>query len=409
MKKIIIMLFVLSVALCGCSVQGDTHSKRNDDSIYVKSVWLAYYELQNFTKGKGESEFKKGISQAFEKIHKSGFNTVTVQVRPCADSFYPSAYFPTSVYFNGTQGEEMTYDPLEIMCSLADKYKLRIEAWINPYRVSQDNDFSKLCDNNIALVWHNSEDKSDYVKECDGKLYFNPAYKEVTDLIVNGVKEIVEGYSVDGIHFDDYFYPTSDSEFDSVSYDTYSKQGGELSLPDWRRNNVSCLIKEVYKTIKQINPEIKFGVSPASDIKNDYSNLYADIEKWVCEDGYVDYICPQIYFGFRNVKQPFMITVKKWRDLLRDSDVELYVGLPLYKCNKIDDYAASEDEEIKNEFVDNDDIISRQITYLTKIEKIKGYYIFSYSYLIDEELQDEVSLMLEAMQSSNPLLRQPFL
>lgn len=396
MKKLIIALIIISAVFCSCSVQNIKHDKENENST-VKAVWMAYYELSEFTKGNDEQSFKKAVSEAFEKLHKFGFNTVTVQVRPCADAFYFSSYFPSSRYFNGTQGEEMNYDPLQIMCELSDKYKLKIEAWINPYRVSQDNDYSKLCENNIVLKWHNGEKTNEYVKEYGNKLYFNPAYKEVNELIVNGVKEIAENYSVDGIHFDDYFYPTSDADFDSVAYDEYKKKGGDLSLGDWRRDNVSSLIKSVYKAIKKVNPDIRFGVSPASDIENDYNSLYADIEKWVSEDSYVDYVCPQIYFGFRNVKQPFMFTTKKWVALMRDSKVDLYVGLPLYKCSKVDEYAASEDESIKNEFVDNHDIISRQIIYLSKLYKIKGYYIFSYSYLDDDEIKDEVSLMRDAV------------
>lgn len=396
MKKLIIVLIIISAVFCSCSAQNIKHNKENENST-VKAVWMAYYELSELTKGNDEQSFKKAVSAAFEKLHKFGFNTVTVQVRPCADAFYFSSYFPSSRYFNGTQGEEMNYDPLQIMCELSDKYKLKIEAWINPYRVSQDNDYSKLCENNIALKWHNAENTKEYVKEYGGKLYFNPAYKEVNELIVNGVKEIAENYSVDGIHFDDYFYPTSDADFDSDAYEKYKKNGGDLSVGDWRRDNVSSLIKSVYKAIKKVNPDIRFGVSPASDIENDYSSLYADIEKWVSEDGYVDYVCPQIYFGFRNVKQPFMFTTKKWVALMRDSKVDLYVGLPLYKCSKVDEYAASEDESIKNEFVDNHDIISRQIIYLSKLDKIKGYYIFSYSYLDDDEIKDEVSLMRDAV------------
>lgn len=396
MKKLIIALIIISAVFCSCSAQNIKHDKENENST-VKAVWMAYYELSELTKGNDEQSFKKAVSAAFEKLHKFGFNTVTVQVRPCADAFYFSSYFPSSRYFNGTQGEEMNYDPLQIMCELSGKYKLKIEAWINPYRVSQDNDYSKLCEKNIALKWHNGEKTNEYVKEYGNKLYFNPAYKEVNELIVNGVKEIAENYSVDGIHFDDYFYPTSDADFDSVAYDEYKKKGGDLSLGDWRRDNVSSLIKSVYKAIKKVNPDIRFGVSPASDIENDYTSLYADIEKWVSEDGYVDYVCPQIYFGFRNVKQPFMFTTKKWVALMRDSKVDLYVGLPLYKCSKVDEYAASEDESIKNEFVDNHDIISRQIIYLSKLDKIKGYYIFSYSYLDDDEIKDEVSLMRDAV------------
>lgn len=378
------------------------------DDIYVKSVWIAYYELQEFTKNSTEKEFHDKIHDAFNKISKLGFNTVTVQVRPCADAFYKSSYFPTSVYFDGEQGRALEYDPLEIMCQASQKYKLNIEAWINPYRVSQDNDYSKLCTDNIALKWHNSEDKADYVKEVDNKLYFNPCYKEVTKLIVDGVTEIVENYSVTAIHFDDYFYPTSDTDFDSTQYELYTDKGGKLSLADWRRENVSNMVRSVYKAVKKVNSSVRFGISPASNIENDYNSLYADIYEWVQEAGYIDYICPQIYFGFKNIYQPFMSTTKKWLKLLENSNVDLYIGLPLYKCGKVDENSAQDDDSVKNEFVDNDDIISRQITYISKLDRIKGYYVFSYSQLNSELTKNEVS-RISSMQNSNLILRQPFL
>lgn len=378
-------------AFSSCSLPKNNTQPVMQKNEYRKAVWIAYYELSEFTKGKSEYEFEQKINDEFSKLSSYGFNTVTAQIRPCADAFYLSEYFPSSVYFNGTQDGEMLYDPLKIMCSVAQKYKLNIEAWINPYRVSQDDDYTKLSPDNFAIK------NKKITKVVDGKIYFNPAYDKVTDLIVNGVKEIVENYNISAIHFDDYFYPTQSKNFDKKEYKKY---GGDLSLTDWRRQNVTNMVKRVYETIKTANKNIEFGISPASNIENDKNNLYADIETWV-KNRYVDYICPQVYFGFKNVYQPFMFTVKKWVKLCENTDVDLYIGLPLYKANTKDKYAAENDKSIINEFKNSNDIIARQITYISKIDKIKGYYIFSFSQLTSENAKEEVSNMLKVMQSNS--------
>lgn len=391
MKKVIPLILILCFAFSSCSLPQKNTQPVVQKNEYRKAVWIAYYELSEFTKGKSEFEFEQKINDEFSKLSSYGFNTVTVQIRPCADAFYLSKYFPSSVYFNGTQGGEMLYDPLEIICSVAQKYKLNIEAWINPYRVNQDDDYTKLSSDNFAVKNKNM------TKVVDGKIYFNPAYDKVTDLIVNGVKEIVKNYNISAIHFDDYFYPTQSKNFDKKEYKKY---GGDLSLTDWRRQNVTNMVKRVYEAIKTVNKGVEFGISPASNIENDKNNLYADVETWV-KNRYVDYICPQVYFGFKNVYQPFMFTVKKWVKLCENTDVDLYIGLPLYKANTKDEYAAENDKSIINEFKNNNDIISRQITYISKIDKIKGYYIFSFSQLTSENAKEEVSNMLKVMQSNS--------
>lgn len=391
MKKAIPLILILCFILSSCSLQQGNTQIEIDKTEYRKAIWIAYYELSEMTNGKDKYEFEKTIKEEFSKITSKGFNTVTVQVRPCADAFYKSAYFPTSRYFNGEQGCEMNYDPLEIICSYAQQFDLKIEAWINPYRVSQDDDYSKLSPNNFAVK------NKKMTKVVDGKIYFNPAYDEVTNLIVSGVKELVENYNISAIHFDDYFYPTQNKNFDKKEYKRY---GGDLSLADWRRQKVTDMVKCVYDAVKGANKDVEFGISPASNIENDKNNLYADVELWV-KKGYVDYICPQVYFGFKNVYQPFMFTVKKWVKLCENTNVDLYIGLPLYKANTKDEYAAENDSSIINEFKNNNDIIARQITYISKIDKIKGYYIFSYSQLSSENAKDEVSNMYEVMQSNS--------
>ena len=143
------------------------------------------------------------------------------------------------------------------------------------------------------------------------------------------------------------------------------------------------MVSSVYSAIKEINPNVQFGISPQSRVSTNYNNLYADVEKWSAEEGYVDYICPQIYFGFYNEVQPFTRTVKEWCS--RATSAKLYVGLPLYKAGREDEFASADQDYAINEFKDNSNIISRQIVYLNQMSTVKGYYIYSLSYLLDNE------------------------
>ncbi|MDE6469879.1 MAG: family 10 glycosylhydrolase [Eubacterium sp.] len=392
MYKKIILSVLLMLSLVGCSLslpqEKNSANPAQKEEQYIKAVWMTYYELSGFTQDHTEQEFKKEIGKAFKELASKGFNRVTVQVRPYADAFYNSSYFPTSAYCFKVQGSELEYDPLVIMIELAHKYKLSIEAWINPYRISTSTDFSQLSDKNIALEWQNT----DNLIVCDSGIYFNPASEMVTELISNGAKEIAENYQVDSICFDDYFYPSTSEEIDKASFDAYKSNGGNLGLADWRRDNVNKMLKSVYSTIKSVNENITFGVSPASNVSSNYNNLYADVNKWCTEDGYVDYICPQIYFGFQNENQPFMKTTKSW---IQMADCTLYVALPLYKAEKTDEFAG---DSGMNEFLDNNNIIARQVTYLSKLSEVKGYYIFSYSFLKDN---DETANLYSAMQNSS--------
>lgn len=385
MKKVIICIMSLILLFCGCSQAAAENNSKDEpvNAVYVKATWITYFELEKLTANNNtEKDFEKAVKAAFKGIKSNGFNTVTVQVRPCADAFYKSDYFPVSKYCFGVQGCELKYDPLAVMVSVAHNLGLRIEAWINPYRVSQSAEIDELSDNNIAKQWYNSDDKKTNIY-IDDKIYFNPASQEVKELIVNGVKEIVNNYAVDAIHFDDYFYPSTKEDVDKADYAAYVKDGGEMKLADWRRENVSDMVKSVYSAIKEINSSVEFGISPQSKISADYNNLYADVERWATEEGFLDYICPQIYFGFYNEAQPFTKTAKDWAELV--TSCKLYVGLALYKSGQEDKFASADKDYAINEFKESHDIISRQISYLNQLEDVGGFYIFSYSYLIDKE------------------------
>ncbi len=399
MKKIFALILCVSLLFCGCSaVPQNENSGISPLPETVKSVWMAYFELEKYTSEcKDENSFESEIKSAFKKVKSLGLNTVTVQVRPCADAFYKSDYFPVSKYCFGVQGSELIYDPLAVMVKAAHNLNLRIEAWINPYRVSQDADTGALSSGNPAKKWLEDSEKSSCVYVAD-KIYFNPACSEVTELIVNGVREIVKNYAVDGIHFDDYFYPTTNEDIDEKEYLQYQSNGGDTELGDWRRNNVSEMIKAVYKAVKEENSSVLFGISPQSKVSTDYSTLYADVEKWASEPGYADYICPQIYFGFYNEVQPFTRTAKEWSE--RATAVKLYVGLPLYKAGKEDKFASAEQSYAINEFVENNNIVSRQIAYLSQLTNVGGYYIYSFSYLVDSQ-DDAVAVEVENIKNLN--------
>ncbi len=388
MYKKIILSILLIFTLAGCSIAVPKENKTVTEEQYIKAVWITYYELSGFTQDSTEQDFRKKINKAFKELKSNGFNRVTVQVRPFADAFYKSDYFPVSSYCFKEQGSELLFDPLEIMVESAHKYKLSIEAWINPYRVSNSDDFTQLSKNNKAVEWQGT----DNLIVCDSGIYFNPASNEVTKLISNGVREIAENYDVDSICFDDYFYPSTDEKIDKSSYASYKKSKGDKSLADWRRENVNKMIQSVYSTVKSVDENITFGVSPASNTESNYNTLYADTQKWCTEKGYVDYICPQIYFGFQNENQPFMKTTKSW---IQMADCTLYVALPLYKAEKEDEFAG---DNGKKEFIDNNNIIARQVTYLSKLSDVKGYYVFSYSSLKDN---DETNNLYSAMQNSS--------
>ncbi len=365
MKKIIVLIFVPVFIFCGCTAPIENNNIIEQKEIgIVKSVWITYYELENMLKNKTKDEFTDEFTGVVSEIKELGFNTITVQVKAFADAFYNSKYYPSSSYFVAHQGDSIPFDPLSIICEIANVMSISVEAWVNPYRVSNNTDFNELSNDNPAYKWKNT----DNTIVTESGIFFNPASSEVTELITNGVKEIVEKYNISAIHFDDYFYPTDIKELDLNSY---KKSKSELSLKDWRRDNVNNMLKSVSKAIKSYNKNTKFGVSPSANIDENRNTLYANVEEWVGNKALLDYICPQIYYGFKNETMPFMFTTKKWLEIC---SIDMYVGLPLYKAGKEDKYAGVG----KNEFKKSD-IISRQIDYLSKIDGIKGIYIFSYS------------------------------
>lgn len=197
----------------------DTPSSLSD----VKAMWLSQFDLTSVYKNgstqRAEDDFRARIHTILQNVVNNGFNTVFLQVRPNADSFYPSAYYPPSKYVVGSYGNDFSYDPVAIVIAEAHELGLSIHAWINPLRGMSDAEIQQIASDYAIRQWYDDKSlRGKYLVKSGSLWYLNPAYAEVRDLIVHGAREILQRYDVDGLHMDDYFYPTQDASFDATAY-----------------------------------------------------------------------------------------------------------------------------------------------------------------------------------------------
>lgn len=295
-----------------------------------------------FTKKDTAATAKAKVESMMKTVAKQGYNAVFCHVRPFADAFYPSEHFPHSKYVSGTEGVDPGYDALQLMLDAAHRNGMQFHAWINPYRVSTSTTKAEdLSSGNIAAKW--LTDGSGRAVASGNGIYLNPASLDAQELVIDGVKEIINKYDVDGIHFDDYFYPTTSKSFDAKAYGEYTATAGAnpLSLADWRRANVNALVSAVYRACK--SKKVTFGISPAADIEKNRNSYYADVAMWMANPGYIDYIIPQIYFGYEHpvATARYSYLLNRWCGLTRHSNLQLYIGLGAYRMSEssVDDYA----------------------------------------------------------------------
>lgn len=383
MKKrlfIIVLLFGCLVTMKVQNVTAATYSKE------YRAVWFAYYDYQSYlnsTSSNNASNFRTYFRKVCRRCKDNKFNRIIVHVRPYGDAIYKSKYFPTSKFIARSQGASLSYDPLQIMVSEAHSAGLKIEAWVNPYRVASNTNYSALASSNQARKWHNYAPTRRYVIAYKGALYFNPSIPAVRNLIVNGVKEIVQNYNVDGIHFDDYFYPEefSVSEynkvFDAYEYNRSEEKKAGMTIEAYRRKQVNALVKHVYSAVKKIKPGVTFGISPDDqiDMLTSKYGYYVDIKKWVNNSGYVDYITPQLYNGFTSPVATFDKEVKEWTKMVNRSKVKLYIGLAGAKAGN-----TSYDFDIKAEKAEwkQSTVLSKMINY-SRSQGVDGFSFFDYS------------------------------
>jgi len=368
------------------TVEQTEYIDKTEKTCYEKTgnlycIWLTYSEIGSLVKGKSEEEYRESLEEVFDNLNANKINTVFYQCRAFCDSFYESKIFPVSKYISAGN-DALPFDPFEVFLEMGEEKNIRVHCWVNPYRVSYDNAFEKLPENSPVRELY-KENKNALII-CERGIYLNPAEADARKLVLEGIRELLNKYKVDGIHFDDYFYPETEDLKDEKMYKEYKSDGGNFSLSQWRRENVSALVSAVYSLVKSFDNELLFSVSPSADIEKCKNIFYADVEKWCSEEGFVDYIIPQIYFGFENEKMPFSDLVKEWEKLTAESNVKLVCGLAAYKCGKVDENAGSG----KNEWTKNVNILSTQYEQVRESQAWQGFSLFSYSYCFGENMTE---------------------
>ena len=395
MKKCKIVLTVLltclllgntlgSVAVNAAAASDAQTEQTTVNTDEYKAFWFSYYDYTAYRakyKKRNATTFKKYFTQAVKKGKSLGMNCIIVHVRPFGDAMYKSKYFPWSKCISGKQGKNPGYDPLKIMTQVAHANGMKIEAWINPYRVaSGSTNYKKLSTKNPARKWHNKKKTRRNVLAYKGSLYYNPAKAQVRNLIVNGVKEIVENYDIDGIHMDDYFYPAFSSSnvnsaFDAKEYRASTMAKGKQNIVSFRREQVNMLVKAIHSAVKSIDPSVTFGISPAGNIDNLTSrySYYVDINKWLNSSDYVDYICPQIYWGFKHPYAKFDRVTNRWMNAAKSKKVKVYIGIAVYRAGHNIGAGSAERREWRSDA----NILKKQVQYARK-KGCDGFAFFDY-------------------------------
>ncbi len=307
-----------------------------------RAVWIATVSNTDWPSKKGLStqEQKDEFIRLLDFHQKNGMNAVIMQVRPAADAFYPSPYEPWSEWLTGEQGKAPSpwYDPLAFMIEETHKRGMEFHAWCNPYRANFN-----IATASIAPT-HITKKHPDWFLTYGGKKYFDPGNKEAQKFVVDVVRDIVSRYDVDAIHFDDYFYPYRVPEKEFPDAASYARYGKGMTKDEWRRSNVDSIILQLYKTIRQTKPSVKFGISPFGVWRNsdkdprgsqtragqtNYDDLYADILLWL-EKGWIDYVAPQLYWEFEHTTAPFGTLIDWWSR--HTYGKHCYIGLGVYRA-----------------------------------------------------------------------------
>lgn len=418
-KSFISVLFALLLVLSSCvsrnlpreegtetenavSEEGEKTMRKVRNFENMKAIWLSQFDMADVYckdgKTREKDEYETLVGRVVSDIVSLGFNTVILQIRPYGDSFYPSDVYPASRFVVGKYGENFICDPVAVFVEKAHSSGLSVQAWINPLRLMTEDEVLLLDPGCVIKKWY-VEGRLPCV---DNRLYLDPSVEEFRRLIIDGAAEALEKYDFDGLHIDDYFYPTLSPSFDEPSF----VSSGETSLEEFRIKSVDLLVKGLYDAVKSVDSRLVFGVSPSGNLDTLKAKYCADAEKWCSSEGYVDYIMPQIYFGLEHSVCPFAETCEKWRGIVKNENVRLYVGMTLGKA--VNGAKGIEDQyggSGKREWIENNDVMGRCFEFLASSGVADGVAIFCYQYFYDPVSGNENGYSASEAASFLPYLK----
>ena len=365
-----------------------------------RGVWVATAFNLDFAKQSTAAEFQSSFRLLAARVAALGFNTIMFQVRPNCDAFYRSSINPWSRWLAGEEGKPLDggFDPMSFMIAESHRRGLKFYAWLNPYRVGQMPSAGVSTASYLKTLSAGNFARRNpglVARWCDKKdnktvFFLDPGRPEVVKHVADTVREILNRYKPDGIVFDDYFYPMGcDTACDAASYRKYAAKG--QSLDDWRRANTELLVRSVSGSVRAFNrlngTAIPFGISPVGIWANRsesmpegspttkgveaYTQSYADVRKWV-KNSWIDFVIPQVNWGFANGRAPFAGIVNWWADLVKGTNVKLYVGIGVYNAG------VTAGMESPSE-------LSNQVLYLILRREVSGVALFAARHCLNPE------------------------
>ncbi|MBR3552808.1 MAG: family 10 glycosylhydrolase [Clostridia bacterium] len=366
--------------LCGCAAPNLSAAPAPQSTADVREkrgVWLSYSEW-NPTGAASLQAYCDALTARLTALRDLGITDLFAQVRPFGDAVYPSRLFPAAACVASTRGGALPFDYFAALLDTARPLGFRVHAWINPYRLSNDPQaLDRLRQDPVVGQWLKEPGQTD-VRVIETGVFLNPASQRARQVILDGVVELLSDYAPDGIHLDDYFYPTDAPDFDKAEYRAYKRAGGVMARDDWRRENVNALLRTLYAAAKAADTPALFTLSPCADIEKNERTLFADVRRWCGEDGYCDFIIPQIYFGFCHETLPFDQTLDAWLALCGDRPERLWAGLAVYKIGTKDPYAGNGG---RTEWQTDGGVLTRQVALLRQTG-CGGCCLYSISYTL---------------------------
>ncbi|MFS0871419.1 family 10 glycosylhydrolase [Paenibacillus xylanilyticus] len=360
---------------------GGTGSTPSTDD--MRGAWISTVNgdwPSSSAKGNVEKQ-KLEYTQQLDTLQSMGINAVFVQVRANADAIYPSGLVPWNSVLTGNQGKDPGYDPLAFMIEEAHKRGLEFHAWFNPFRATNSASTTGLAANHV------SKQHPDWIVNASGKLYINPGVPEARQHIIDTIMEVVNEYDIDGVHLDDYFYPSNVTFNDDTAFKAYNTLNTK-DRAEWRRDNINQFVKQLGESIHQVKSDVEYGISPfgvwrnksvditGSDTKagvTAYDSMNADVRTWIKQE-WIDYVAPQVYWSMTLSAARYDKVVDWWANEVANTDVKLYIGHSPYKLG-----TPEVGWQTSQEIID-------QLVYNEKYDTIKGDIFFSSQYLTKNPL-----------------------
>lgn len=309
----------------------------------VRGAWIStVFNLDWPTTKNNMLKQQQEYTALLDKLQDTGINAVFVQVRPAGDALYPSALVPWSKVLTGKQGVDPGYDPLAFMVEETHRRGMEFHAWFNPFRANSDLSTATLAPNHVALLY------PEWMIKVNNQLMINPGIPEARQHIIDTIMEVVNGYDIDGIHLDDYFYPSNTTINDSAAYKLYNI-GKYKNVGDWRRANINTFVQMLGERIHLAKPNVEFGISPFGVWRNKsvdpsgsdttagvtaYDSMYADVRAWI-QNGWIDYVAPQIYWSMNYAPADYDKLVDWWVKEVSGTTVDLLIGHAAYKVGDL--------------------------------------------------------------------------